>query len=287
MILLLLLSITLTEQGSATLEMPLCPLLPKSTEIVLPASYETMDQQDDENVILLSRKVISAYKKLNLGSVHVWQKEELQEAKPFRLNLIPFSDHRSALLQQFSALKAVIWGPDCTSEEGLEKGAAELRANFVELPSLSDEGSKNSPFCQQEILEKQTVLEGKTVRVLYPTSVLPSEKPAPHFLIVPKICRTDYLALTDEEALEIETISRHLFNHFKTLGYQVAHALYKNGKVGITVPHFHKHVIFFKNKDNETWGFIQMIQNILFGSTPLPQKSFIQDRDFFRKSLQP
>jgi len=282
------LSLQLMQMRDVSLELPSCPLIEKSTEIISPLAYQAMGQSEDEKVAALTRKIFVAYKDNGLASTTVVQKEFFNQVTPFQLTLIPFSDTKSALIQQLQVLKSIVWEPFCPPEEKLILQANELLPHLEEQ-ALSEEaateGEGTDVFCRKEVLEKQTLYEGRTVRLLYPTSVLPTEEPASHFLIVPKICRPDYLSLTAEEALEIEALSRKIFRHFMQEGYLIGYGLHKNGSVGVTVPDFHKHLIFFKSTEDENSALYKMIKNVLFGSSALSKEQYDKNFAYFKSTL--
>ncbi len=264
-----------------------CPLIDKGAEITFPYSYFEMGEEDDLTVIREERKATAAYQSLHYGSVTVLQWENLQEHNPFKLILIPFNDERSSLLQQLQVLKSLLWGPFCPTPELLEEEQTTFKSRLGQEQKIATEGNGQDVFCKNEVIQRQTLWEGKTVRLLYPTSVLPEEPLAPHFLIVTKRCRPDFASLTDEEALEVESVSRKLFEIFKTKGFESGIKLQKNGTVGVTVPYFHQHIVLFKNKEEEQQALYQMIKNVFIGSSSLSTEQYKTNYDHYKTLLNP
>lgn len=250
------------------------PLIDKAAEITLEIPYFEMGSQEDLLTIEEEREAIRAYQELNYGSVTVLQWEKLQENHPFKLHLIPFHDDRLSFVQLLQVFKSLFWGTTPLNQEALLKAEQEFEDHLKSSEERIEIGRAQDVFCQEAIIKKQTLWEGKTVRLLYPTSVIPAEEYAPHLMIVTKVCRPNFTSLSNEEALEVEAVSKRVFQIFKDLGFNTGIKLQKNGVVGVTVPHFHQHLIFFKETEEEQEALYKMLKNIFLGSTSLSEKQY-------------
>lgn len=111
------------------------------------------------------------------------------------------------------------------------------------------------PFCDKEVLDRQTFYEKDSARALYTHKpILPT-----HFLIIPKRHVERYEELTEEELLDISKMIKHVdtvaATHFGTSSYLL---LQKNGRdMGQSVSHLHFHYI--AGKTNGLSFFTKML----------------------------
>lgn len=108
--------------------------------------------------------------------------------------------------------------------------------------------AEDCPFCNPEILQRQTFYEKNNILALYTHKPITQS----HFLIIPKRHVERYEDLTAKEILEIHSVIQKVHaaasESFGTSSYLL---LQKNGKeVGQSVPHLHFHYIARKQNDS-------------------------------------
>lgn len=158
----------------------------------------------------------------------------------------------------------------------------------LELGSLahSDSKSPGDVFCRDEVIQRQGVLEGREVRVLYNYAPIAPGPEKLHFLITPKEHRSKLADLTPSEYLEVMQFVRELTKHYFDHGFSTAFLLDKSGKAaGQTVFHWHEHLIFTTTKKDEWFSRLIMIKNMVFGSSPLPSHEVQERVQYLRHEL--
>lgn len=136
-------------------------------------------------------------------------------------------------------------------------------------------------FCKQDVIDRQLVLEGKKVNVLYDTSPIAIGKEKLHFLIVPKRHCVTLEDLTQEEYKEVEDLIDRITHVYSNKKYATIYRFNKNGhddaerkRAGQTVPHWHEHVIITATKTEEFWGKWMVLKGMLWGRTKLSDQEY-------------
>lgn len=180
----------------------------------------------------------------------------------------------SRLWQQVWILIRITFG-------GVEPSAATAVQNKVVIGKVTEEialreidsiGGSDA-FCQDEIIEKQKVLEGDRVNVLYNYAPLAIGSDQLHFLIVPKAHRSTFTELTKDEYIEAEQMVQTLVDVIGSkYDVEETHLLHKSGiDAGQTVPHWHMHVMMQQSQtDTFLSGRLAMLWRMVFGYAPLP-----------------
>jgi diadenosine tetraphosphate (Ap4A) HIT family hydrolase len=143
----------------------------------------------------------------------------------------------------------------------------------MQIESIEETIQGNDAFCDQKVIDKQLVFEGKEINILYNYAPIVLGEGKLHFLIVPKQHRSKFTDLTETEYLDVMQLSQKLVGFYKGKGYHTAYLFDKTGiEAGQTVPHWHEHVVFTATKTQEFFGKLTVLKNMLFGSSPLPSK---------------
>lgn len=147
----------------------------------------------------------------------------------------------------------------------------------------------NAPcaFCDetQAVVQKQRVFEGQNVNLLIDYRPLTSL----HFLVVPKIHRKDFHELTEEEYSEALRVAQKVAK-WVSESYLIRNSYFfhKTGKIaGQSVPHWHLHLVFTQRAEEETWGKLKVLKNILIGSSPLSPRKVEESRNSYCSLLAP
>lgn len=198
------------------------------------------------------------------------------------------------IIQQIQVLCRITFGGFTVSHKNLKEQIAEYRTLFIntklesrlDLPSMKGEDA----FCQKDVIERQWVIKGRHVNVLY------THKPINelHFLIIPKEHRKTFADLTKEEYVEAVKYAQKLANHYRgsikvdTAAKDVikAYAHHKTGKTaGQSVEHWHMHVNITTEKQSR-WARLTILFNILIGSSPMKPDKFAEKVKGFRKEFE-
>jgi len=148
----------------------------------------------------------------------------------------------------------------------------------------------NDAFCTKSTIEKQWVITGKKVNVLFnyaPIGLGGKEKL--HFLIVPKAHRARFTDVTQAEYSESMQLATKLVAHItKTRSCSHAYLFHKTGQdAGQSVPHWHMHLIFAQTPMQDFFGKLQVVKNILLsGSSPMKSEQLAQRVAELRRELE-
>lgn len=111
-------------------------------------------------------------------------------------------------------------------------------------------------FCDNEVIEKQSIFEGKLVRVLYPQHPIVWG----HVLVMPKRHIQFFFDLTDEELVEMKNILKEFYLRVELDKELIGINLLNNNgspQAGQHIPHTHVHA-FLRLKDEKTSPFKAM-----------------------------
>lgn len=179
------------------------------------------------------------------------------------------------LIQQIKVLWGIVFGASRSSLQTIAETRdiyEERYKNFHPVPAVFDETIGQDPFCNPEQIEKQKILEGKCINVLFNHAPIGFGGERLHFLIVPKSHKVAFKDLSEEEYQEAIAFSKALINHFTIHRNHVhdVHLFHKTGiDAGQTVPHWHMHVIFSSSESQAMFGKLTVLKNMLFGSSPM------------------
>lgn len=191
-------------------------------------------------------------------------------SKPFTWEIVPYEKCRTFIgraIQQLQVLwRSVFGGLEISEEEAIRQ--CERYRKFPEKTPIPSAGKGTDPFCKEETIERQWVITGEKVNVLFNYAPIGFGGERLHFLVVPKEHRESFTEVTEEEYLETMELTSRLISHLGS-----ARTVYLLNKTGIdagqTVKHWHLHVIFSSNPAQDFWGKMTVVRNILFGSSPM------------------
>jgi diadenosine tetraphosphate (Ap4A) HIT family hydrolase len=164
-----------------------------------------------------------------------------------------------------------------------------LLSKSPETVEPSDAPSKsNDSFCKDDTIERQWVITGRKVNVLFNYAPIGFGGERLHFLVVPKQHRETFTDVTQEEYCESLELTGKLIDHV-TATRKAVKNVYLLNKTGIdagqTVKHWHLHAIFSTNKAQDFWGKITVIKNILLGPSPMKREDLAKKVDELREEL--
>lgn len=200
------------------------------------------------------------------------------------------------LWQQITVLWRIIFGPKVLSKSTKQKVINEYKrhadaftgklSQMFPKPEI-DQKCQKSFFCNQKNRKKQTVILGKTIDVLYDYAPIGFGSNRLHFLVITKTHKTDFSELSSEEYVEAEHLIQSLISHYDKKGYQTVYRYHKKGiEAGQTVPHWHQHVIFIKNKRQDRLGKFDVFKRMLFGAKRLSPKELAKQVKVLKDELK-
>lgn len=235
--------------------------------------------------------------------VNIWQNQRMadqymlfgKEGDSFRWEVVPYETTNSSIskiAQQTKVLWNIIFGGNSLSTEEKEKVRNTYQDSFTKhyTHTFDYHGPKvpgPDAFIDQKVIDRQLVLEGERVRVLYNYAPIGFGGEKLHFLIIPKEQKEFLTDLSPEEFQEAMSITRKLLNCLgETREIQDVYFFNKNGPdAGQTVPHWHLHVIVTTNRLQDTLGKLTIMKNILFGASPMPTEELRSKVEELRDEL--
>ena len=252
-----------------------CPVAPGAVQI-LPISHQTSFLEWDEIHIDETRQLI-------LDVVHIWEQKGIKDYliygkatsdSEFGWEVVPYRKEGGRLWKQFKVLWNIVFGGACVSSDEREKVIEDLKKDQIERAEMIKKVTVgNDPFCDPKVIQKQLVLSGKTINVLYNYAPIAFGEEKLHFLFVPKEHRERFSDLTAEEYLESIQLSQKIIKFYQNKGYSTAYLFDKTGaEAGQTVPHWHEHLVFAATKTQDIFSKFMVLKNMLIGSSPLSQE---------------
>ena len=204
----------------------------------------------------------------------VYGEEHIGSSEPHRWHFVPYqttSNVVSRYWQQLQVAVRVIFGGTSVDEQMETDQSASFEGAFDHmedtLPEHSTGEKSRDPFCNDEVVEKQTVIEGKQVRVLYDIRPVGDT----HFLIVPKAHRRDFRQLTEEEYAEAAQLSQFVIRKLRenqpTANVYMMHKTQLDA--GQSIPHWHFHLITTDTPRSDFWSKAGFLWRMTFGAARL------------------
>lgn len=219
------------------------------------------------------------------------------DSNPFNWEMVPYQKCRTfigRIIQQLQVLWRTVFGGATVSEESGKNQAKRYEVLLNQSPEViepsNDPSKGNDSFCKDETIERQWVIKGKKVNVLFNYAPIGFGGERLHFLVVPKEHRETFTDVTQEEYCESLELTTKLVEHFGETRKTVknVYLLNKTGlDAGQTVKHWHLHVIFSTNTAQDFWGKMTVIKNILLGSSPMKKDNLAKTVGALREELAP
>jgi diadenosine tetraphosphate (Ap4A) HIT family hydrolase len=260
---------------------PMQPLALGSVQIIPRGELENFYEWDGlkkSETYELIQKIVAIWQKKKIISYMIYARESHDSS--FKWEIVPYSSEGEKFWKQLKVLWNITFGGLKLSKDDRQNIAedfqkeSEIFSKPVEKAAEPAEEAtfQKDAFCNSEIIERQKILEGKEVNVLYNYAPMVLNKDKLDFLITPKKHRFRFSDLTKEEYLEVMQFSQKLCRFYKDKGYETAFIFDKTGsQAGQTIPHFHEHLVFTASKTQEIFGKLQVLKNMLFGSSPLSE----------------
>ncbi|GAB4238534.1 MAG: hypothetical protein Tsb0021_18240 [Chlamydiales bacterium] len=289
----------ISEHASIQVRIPTESLAHDSIEIgtSIETSFTTWDDREHLNAFELMQHLIGVWKTHEIAHQHLiygQQSSYNNDQKPFVWQVVPFQQSTiiiDRVWRQLQVAMRIAFGGFQLSTKSKQEIVNRYR-NWWQNTPLKDSRVENNdhsdPFCNQEVIAKQSVLEGSTVRVLYNYAPIGLGGEKLHFLIIPKKHRSRFENVSRDEYLEAMQLSHRLMQHFfQTRSVYQVYLLHKSGiDAGQTVPHWHMHLIVSTSKSQDFLGKLTVLKKILFGSTPMSDSELSQTVAVFRSEFK-
>jgi len=269
------------KQGSVSIRIPEKQLAHKSLEITTHQnnSYVNWTDEDRSNVFTSLQKAVAFWKKNKIADEYLIYGKQQSGNKTFTWEAIPCYNPNTIvgqIWQQFLILWKITFGGTTLSETqkqrneykaSFEKFSFSLQKNIERTRDLVQDDA----FCNPEIINKQLVLKGRSINILYNYAPIGFGGEKLHFLIVPKKHRSKFSELSEAEYLEATELSQKLMTHFfDARQIKDVYLFHKTGvNTGQSIPHWHMHLILISNKTQGIFGKLIVLKNILIGSSPM------------------
>ncbi|MCB1149011.1 MAG: HIT family protein [Chlamydiia bacterium] len=171
------------------------------------------------------------------------------KSERFSWEAVPYPAGGWSDLKQISVMWKVAFGVDPISEEERIHLADQNRTRFQKpIPHLTEAHpaeTASDPFCDPEVLAKQTIYRGKKVSLLYDHSPMRLGGEMPHFLVITNAHKTHFEELSPDEYIEAMQVANAVASYFQEAQPKsTLYFLHKKGRpAGQTVPHWHMHII--------------------------------------------
>lgn len=256
-------------------------------------SFDNWSKEDHASSHKLMQFVASAWKNDHITDQYmIFGKVE---SNHFKWEMVPYQKCSNCIyrmIQQIKVLWRIVFGGVTLTKESyanqiknykevLSKNCIPFFENLQKEFQPSENTSKgDDSFCKDDVIERQWVLKGKKVNILYNYAPIGFGGERLHFLVVPKNHRETFTDVTEEEYSESLELTQKLVDHLSESRKTVKN-IYLLNKTGVdagqTVKHWHLHVIFSMNTAQDFWGKITVLKNILLGSSPM-QKNELEKK---------
>lgn len=285
------------EHGSISINIPEKPLTDESLQVTTSNGKTYVDWTRDNRTDAFAslQKTAALWKQKGTAEQYLVYGKQAAD-KPFNWEIVPYHKTRSwfgRIWQQLVVLWRITFGGKTLSEERLEAERVAFKNFSPPLQKTAEKigniAEKKDAFCDPKVINKQRVLEGKSVNVLYNYAPIGFGGERLHFLITPKEHRTKFTDLTQQEYLEATELAQKLMRHFKqTRKAEDIYLFHKTGiDAGQTVPHWHMHLIVTANKTQGFFGKLTVLKNMLFGSSPMKDAPLKKKVNTLSQELNP
>ena len=284
------------QDSSLLTGIPREQILDQSVQITAPnKKFKEWSEQDHRDSYNAMQRIAQTWKSQNITDQYLIYSKVDKEV--FQWEMIPYQKCATVIgriFQQVQVLWRTVFGGVTLSEEASQIALRKYEKMFETSPHVSlpqqVESRGNDAFCSSATNERQWVITGKKVNVLFNYAPIGVGGERLHFLVVPKEHRVSFTDVTEEEYSEALSLTSRLIDRI-SLSRQNIENIYLLNKTGIdagqTVNHWHMHVIFSTNKAQDFWGKLTVLKNILFGSSPMKIAELTQRVEALRKELAP
>jgi diadenosine tetraphosphate (Ap4A) HIT family hydrolase len=213
-------------------------------------------------------KIIDIWKKSNtVGDYMVYGK--VTPGEKFAWEVVPYPKTNWKIVtiwNQFKVLWNITFGATVVSSSAQNKLSEFYAKNLdkfymnIDLKSIIHPKGTDK-FCEQDVINRQSVYEGKHIRILHDYAPLLG-KDKTHLLLMPRYHREKFENLSKEEYGELAEKRGLLVEHYEKKGFKTIYLYSNNGSIQ-SQKHFHEHFIPTTSKIDEIWGKLKVLKKIL------------------------
>ncbi|MEC7838584.1 MAG: HIT family protein [Chlamydiota bacterium] len=245
------------------------------------------------------QKIVGVWKENKVAEQYLVYGKQEPGDQSFSWEVVPYYQSSNTIgraWQQLSVLWRIIFGGTTRSESQMQQQSEEYQKIFTIFSSSLEEGAGvvgedirgNDAFCNAQVIDRQLVLEGREVNVLFNYAPIGFGGERLHFLIVPQKHKSKFSDLSESEYLEATKFAQNLMQHFTNArSIEDIYLLHKTGvDAGQTVPHWHLHLILSANKTQDFFGKLTVLKNMLIGSSPMKGEELTERVQSLKKELK-
>ena len=258
---------------NVTASIPNQQLLPGSFKVATKDGKKFSDWTKDEHAssYQLLQKIAAVWQEKEIENYLIYAKDDNQS---FDFEIVPYQTTKNFFTtkcQQILVLWRTVFGGKSVSDE-VKKAQIDIltQASGRDLNTIDVPEPAEDPFCKSEVIERQRVLKGEEVNVLYSNAPIGFGGDKLHFLVVPKKHYMDFSSLPQSCYTEAMEMAVKVKNYIaKKSADKDIFIYHKKGKIaGQTVGHWHLHLVAADKKET-FWGRLNVFKNILLGSSKL------------------
>ncbi len=258
-------------EASCFVQVPEHPIANDSLQVGSERPLLEWTDSDHESSFEYLQKIVSFWQENQIADDYLVYGKHTKESSSFHWEIVPH--YKDSLFWDFQQQLSVLWnisfGSGALPPEVMEEKAKVIDRLFEQtILNPQDRGVQGEdPFCKDEVIEKQWVLKGDRVTVLFNYAPIGFGGERLHFLIIPKAHKERFEDLSSQEYVEISQFAARLIQKYSD---KDAYLFHKSGRAaGQTVPHFHMHLVFTGSKVQDIFGKLTVFKNMLLGSSPM------------------
>lgn len=229
-------------------------------------------------------------------SYMVFGKDDFATPSTFHWDFVPYKK-TSSLLLRFWQQCNVLWKITFRGAPPSEKEREEVTNDYLDFylqytpkEPRDERGTilSSDPFCQQEVIDKQLVLEGERINVLYSYTPIGFGGEKLHFLFTTKKHIETFREISEAEYVEALCLAKQVVATLqKNRTVQAIYFYHKTGEeAGQTVKHWHMHLVITTTTAQDIYGKLAVLKNMLLGSSPLKNEALEQPVNKYRNELK-
>jgi len=261
--------VKIATKNNVEVYIPETQLLENSVQLTVPNKQLTeWTNQDHADSFDEMQKIAGSW-----GQYLIYGKDSTWELVPYEKCNWWFT----RMFQQMKVLWRTVFG-----------GIKRSESSKIEQSYTVIKPTDNDAFCNKVTIDKQCVLTGKKVNVLYNYAPIGFGGEKLHFLVVPKRHAEKFTDVTKEEYCEALDLSTKLIKQLKkTREIKNVYFLNKTGiDAGQTVPHCNLQLILTTNSLQDICGKLTVVKNIVLGSSPMETRALAKRVTKFKDEFQ-
>jgi diadenosine tetraphosphate (Ap4A) HIT family hydrolase len=248
----------------------------QSVQIIKPGKdFKEWSKKDHLDSYFFMQRIAQAWKSNQITDQYFIYGKTIPS--DFKWEMIPYKKKScwlTRIIQQIVVLIRVVFGGRSVSKDDQRKQVngykTLLEKTTAEVHKMTDSTLGQDAFCKKDVIERQWVVTGEKINVLFNYAPIGLGGQRLHFLIVPKVHREAFTDVTEEEYCEAMNLSEKLITHFMGTRENIKNAYLFNrtGKdAGQAVDHWLMHLVFSDKGTQDYCGKWTVFKNIVAGGS--------------------